>query len=494
MSEHSQIKCIAPRGCGCDLWNRKQVCDECIARKCENIRKLGQKAKSHGVENYIEQVIKDAFAVEERTPDASYTLLSINDIGYILILRTASKRVFRRVGFRLYNNFHKNFNKDIFVFNHNMMEVLLPEEKYRHTGYGIDLTSNSHGHAAFDANHAVAYVRDTQFGDIAVAVFPMDGGPLDGALYPGYSNTPGEGRILFNEISQLRGDKMYRCKGRNAWNSYVKDYKQLCDGLTPDHAVHIKLVREILDDCAPAQTEQPDQPLTAEEPQPISLTPSEPAVDDAEDGFECADCIVHYPEDEQNQTAENQFECADCVVRYPEDREAEKDFDACGAGTVQYPEAAQAAYPLTQELYVPIHITVYNTESECNRGEGAFGPEEWQMGGKDLIENQSYIEKAMFATFAEFDRYRIGRGMADEDTIKSAKASNKVESIIASLEPKDHTLVLKLTCSLKEALTDEEGKDLSERISDELDKWDSYLAGNPVPYHGDSAFVRLFLE
>lgn len=302
MNETVTMKCVAPRGCGCDLWNNGATCAECAARKCENIRKIGRKAKTYGVESYINQVIADAFAMEQCEPEFRYTLMTINDIGYILVLHTSNKRAFRRIGYRLYSNFRKNFEKDIFVFNQAMSEVVLPEDKYHDAGYGVLLYSNSRGNTLFDANHTVAYIRDTLFGDITVSIFPRDGGPMDGALYPGYSNKPGEGRVLFSEIIKLRDDKMYRCKGRNAWNSYVKDYKQLCDGLTPDHAVHITVMSEL--------TKKPE--TVTEEPVP-ETAPSN-AQDTADEN--CTSCVVTYPEDEP---AEPETECASCVVHYPED-------------------------------------------------------------------------------------------------------------------------------------------------------------------------------
>ncbi len=207
---------------------------------------MSTNSKNAQICTYVERVINDSFAAENRKNDCSYCMYSLNDEAYIFIMKTNYRRVYNRVGFRLYNNFSTHFGASIRVFNSAMSELWGGPSEIglgaRINKYGLILVSGTPAGIEIDPNYSVFYDEDTPFGDLVINIIPWDGGPFDGKLYPGYVNSFGEGRVLYCDIIAYKktDDVIYR--GRAGWREYVEDYKALCDGLTPDHAIKVQRI------------------------------------------------------------------------------------------------------------------------------------------------------------------------------------------------------------------------------------------------------------
>ena len=99
---------IPDRGIGCGCPFPIMECSY-FAKMCEEDERKEKELKIQNIMRYLSLVCKQAAKVENRNNDVKWQFCIISDVYFIVAFKTKYLRVYRRILYRLANNFEKNF-------------------------------------------------------------------------------------------------------------------------------------------------------------------------------------------------------------------------------------------------------------------------------------------------------------------------------------------------------------------------------------------------
>ena len=153
------------------------------------------------------------------------------------------------------------------------------------------------------------------------------------------------------------------------------------------------------------------------------------------------------------------------------------------------PISSEETQFLHLKLYMPMSANVYSEESECNRWDGEFGPEEYELFGKELsLYAEQIIDALSEFQMPEEEERGIMHWYHEEDSV-----NQKVQSVVFTAEIRDNALWGIADCCLNSRLNTAELTALKDYISGQAsDGWGESFEQHPLDTDLGEMYVHLW--